>query len=83
MLQVVKMAITIVCVFVICWLPINTIEVLEAVAILYPGFLASLSSNVEAYVAVYITCHWLAMASSFMNPIIYSFLNDTFRVGTT
>ena len=30
--------------------------------------------------AMYYTVHWLAMSNSFVNPIIYGFLNDSFRV---
>lgn len=29
---------------------------------------------------IYMAVHWLAMSNSFVNPVIYGFLNDGFRV---
>ena len=31
-------------------------------------------------IGLFYSCHWVAMASCFANPIIYSFLNESFRV---
>src|SRR5687768_1489442 len=31
------------------------------------------------FVGSYFACHWLAMANSFVNPIIYCFMSENFR----
>lgn len=33
-----------------------------------------------ATVCLFFLCHWMAMANSFVNPIIYSFMSKSFRV---
>ena len=33
----------------------------------------------ETLILIYSGCHWLAMANSFANPVIYSLLNEGFR----
>ena len=35
--------------------------------------------DMETLILIYSGCHWLAMANSFANPVIYSLLNDGFR----
>jgi len=40
---------------------------------------ASISQK-HFYVLVYSAVHWLAMSNSCVNPIIYGFLHDSFRV---
>ena len=73
-LQVVKMLATIVVLFGICWLPIH-------IFILVLDYNPSLEKEYRRTLTIlYIVIHWLAMANSFMNPIIYGFMNDNFRV---
>ncbi|KAK2586527.1 hypothetical protein KPH14_011419 [Odynerus spinipes] len=70
--KVVKMFISIVTIFAICWFP-------------YQGFYIFLyhyrhfagSSYVQH---VYLSFYWLAMSNSMVNPIIYYWMNNRFRV---
>ncbi|XP_070545492.1 RYamide receptor-like [Ptychodera flava] len=66
--KVIKMLAIIVCLFAFCWLPLNTLNVLGRFDV-----------HVDKKVIIYFCCHWLAMANSFINPIVYGFLNDSFR----
>ena len=72
------MLVFVVALFAICWLPLHVfILVLDFNPQLYP------LDQPEArnfFIAIYYTVHWLAMSNSFVNPIIYGFLNDSFRV---
>ncbi|NXI47701.1 NK1R protein, partial [Galbula dea] len=71
--KVVKMMITVVCTFALCWLPYHIYFTLQYF-------------NPEWYLQkfiqqVYLAIMWLAMSSTMYNPIIYCCLNDRFRVG--
>lgn len=72
--QVVKMLILVVTMFGICWLPLH---IFNLVVDFNPDLL---KKEKETLLAVYLPSHWLAMANSFANPIIYGFTNDSFRV---
>lgn len=72
-IKVVKMLVTIVFLFGSCWLPIHIFTmVLDYNPTLVKDHRRTLT-------ILYIIIHWLAMANSFMNPIIYGFMNDNFR----
>ena len=76
--QVIKMLMVVVTVFAICWLPLHAF-------ILLIDFRPDLTeyeniSQKHFFVAVYSAVHWLAMSNSCVNPIIYGFLHDSFRV---
>src|SRR5690625_684603 len=60
----------------LCWAPIKLYQFL-----LYNDFI-SYCSETQFYtlIALYIGCHWLAMANSFVNPIVYSFMSKSFLV---
>ncbi|KAH9392141.1 hypothetical protein TYRP_022166 [Tyrophagus putrescentiae] len=75
--QVLKMLITIIGVFTLCWLPIQIFNILVFFA---PNFLAA-SSPTKYYVFVfsYFFCHWISCAHSMLNPLIYSFMSKNFR----
>ena len=78
MTQVIKMLIVVVTLFAICWLPLHAF-------ILLIDFRPDLTdyqtvSQKHFFVIVYSAVHWLAMSNSFVNPIIYGFLHDSFRV---
>lgn len=34
----------------------------------------------KVYVSLSIAVHWLSMSNSFVNPVIYCFMSDNFRV---
>ncbi len=60
----------------ICWAPIKLYQFL-----LDYGVLSYCSQfSLQAIVATYFSCHWLAMANSAVNPIIYSWMSVNFRV---
>ncbi|XP_043492831.1 tachykinin-like peptides receptor 86C [Polistes fuscatus] len=70
--KVVKMFISIVMIFAICWFP-------------YQGFFIFVYHNQDllrrSYVQhVYLSFYWLAMSNSMVNPIIYYWMNNRFRV---
>ena len=72
------MLITVVILFGVCWLPLHIFG-------LVIDFMPELNNENQPEAsttgaAVYTTVHWLAMSNSFVNPIIYGFLNDSFRV---
>ncbi|XP_062611352.1 RYamide receptor-like [Saccostrea cucullata] len=71
--KVVKMLIVVVAMFGICWMPLHILNVIL-------NFRTKSSSREgDTMAAIYISAHWLAMANSFANPIIYSFTNSIFR----
>ncbi|XP_057332523.1 tachykinin-like peptides receptor 86C [Microplitis mediator] len=70
--KVVKMFIIVVTIFAVCWLP-------------YHGFFIFLyhyqSIMGSSYVQhVYLSFYWLAMSNAMVNPIIYYWMNNRFRV---
>ena len=73
------MLVVIVIVFALCWLPLHLFNFTIDVA---PYLLDQINSKDEEklYLGLYYACHWLAMAHSCANPLIYSFLNDRFIV---
>ncbi|KAI8521546.1 Serpentine type 7TM GPCR chemoreceptor Srsx [Branchiostoma belcheri] len=69
----VKMIIILVGLFAVCWLPIHIFSI---VLDFYPDVILSSRQTVMVF---FFCSHWLAMSHSFVNPIIYGFLNDSFR----
>ncbi len=80
--QVTKMLVTLVVVFALCWLPLHLFTLILDLA---PHLLDGIKtqSDERLFLGIYYSCHWLAMANSFANPIIYCFLNDSFRVSVS
>ena len=72
------MLVAVVILFVICWLPMKTFMLLIA---FWPSMI-DIESVVGYYIyfGTYFLCHWLSMANSFVNPIIYCFMSKSFRV---
>ncbi|KAF8792141.1 putative G-protein coupled receptor 83 like protein [Argiope bruennichi] len=73
--QTIKMLVVVVILFALCWLPLNTFNLLR-------------EFNPETFLhksvthsTVFFVCHWLAMSSVCYNPFIYCWLNDRFRAG--
>ncbi|KAH8033133.1 hypothetical protein HPB51_007750 [Rhipicephalus microplus] len=76
--KVVKMLVTVVLMFAVCWLPIHMMNL-----VVYFDRDAMLPDTTEQeylYIAAFFSCHWFSMANSFVNPIIYCFMSDNFRV---
>ncbi len=77
-LKVIKILAMIVILFIICWLPIHTFSLLVW---FYPEISkVKTQFGFKTYVLSYIACHFLAMAHSFINPIVYCFMSQNFRV---
>ncbi|KAJ6222829.1 hypothetical protein RDWZM_001374 [Blomia tropicalis] len=71
--KMIKMMITCVVTFTLCWLPLNILNVI--------GDRYSTIYDYEYIEYVYVACHWLAMSHSSMQPIIYVWMNARFRIG--
>ncbi|KAI2799309.1 hypothetical protein BLOT_014470 [Blomia tropicalis] len=76
--KVIKIMMVVVIVFILCWSPLQLYNVLT---IYFPQKFRSFSSDAELtrYVVTYMAFHLLAMAHSFVNPIVYSFMSQSFR----
>src|SRR6218665_889546 len=70
------MMFTVILLYGFCWFPIKVFQVL------LDFNLISYCSRTQLHtlVTIYFVCHWTAMANSFVNPIIYSFMSRSFRV---
>ena len=62
-------------VFCFCWLPQNLIYVA------LDGYHKLFGPDPSTTVKISVICHWIGMASTWINPIIYGFLNTTIRQG--
>lgn len=73
-----KLLVCIVVTFIICWTPIHFMNVITT---LWPKTRRfSTEAELHQYVLTYFALHWIAMAHSTANPIIYTFMSKTFRV---
>ncbi|GIY85430.1 hypothetical protein CDAR_426051 [Caerostris darwini] len=77
-MQVVKMMFTVVILFAVCWLPIHIFNLL---IYFNPNqVMPETDSQFTHFTTAFFTCHWISMANSFANPIIYCFMSENFRV---
>ncbi|BES87428.1 7 transmembrane receptor (rhodopsin family) [Nesidiocoris tenuis] len=75
--KVIKMLLTIVILFALCWLPL---QLFILVFYFYPELATyNTESQRNIYAISYFACLWLANANSFVNPLIYSFMSENFR----
>jgi len=72
------MLVVVVVLFGVCWLPLHAFMLV----IDFNPQLTDYKTPAQKrfFIALYYCVHWLAMSNSFVNPIIYGFLNDSFRV---
>ncbi|GAU95034.1 hypothetical protein RvY_06719-2 [Ramazzottius varieornatus] len=77
--RVVKMLVVIVLVFAICWFPLHLFFL--AIDFL-PESIRQWREELDeqSFTYTFLAIHFLAMSSSYVNPIIYSFMNQNFRV---
>ncbi|XP_055939902.1 RYamide receptor-like [Argiope bruennichi] len=76
-MKVVKMMAIVVVLFVVCWLPI---QIFGLLVYFTPEFvLPSEDEDFPGFAAAFLCCHWLSMANSFVNPLVYCFMSDNFR----
>ncbi|XP_022250305.1 probable G-protein coupled receptor 83 [Limulus polyphemus] len=76
--KTVKMLLLVLILFSLCWLPI---QIFNLLVYFDPEFL--IFTNDDEYykfVGTFFFCHWISMANSFVNPIIYCFMSENFRV---
>ncbi|XP_072154529.1 neuromedin-K receptor isoform X2 [Bemisia tabaci] len=69
--KVIKMLVIVVALFALCWLPLQTYNVLQD---LVPGINAYHYINI-----IWFCCDWLAMSNSCYNPFIYGIYNEKFK----
>lgn len=73
------MLLVVVVLFLVSWLPLQTFSM---ITFLYPEIREGFEYQSNAYnifIATYFGSHWLSMAHSCLNPLIYCFMNDKFR----
>ncbi|XP_052068522.1 RYamide receptor-like [Mytilus californianus] len=71
--KIIKMMITVVVIYAICWLPLNIINFVGAIDIrIY---------NIRGMNYIWMGSHWLAMSNCMYNPFIYCWMNAKFRNG--
>ncbi|XP_074649139.1 QRFP-like peptide receptor [Tubulanus polymorphus] len=75
--KVIKMLVVVVVLFGVCWLPLHTFFLLLDFSTTISEMV---TSRQELFNILYFAFHWIAMSNSFANPIIYGFMNDSFRV---
>ena len=71
--QMVKMMITVVIIYGLCWLPLHTVTIIGDV---HPSIF-----NYKYIQPIWISCHWLAMSNCCYNPMVYCWMNSRFRNG--
>lgn len=71
---------TIVILFLICWLPIQALNLMVWFKRDWLESIYATDVGYWCYVTATIVAHWLSMANSFVNPIIYCFMSENFRV---
>lgn len=73
------MLFVVVILFAVSWLPLQTFSL---VLFLFPEIRQDFeyqSTQYNIFIGTYFACHWLSMAHSCLNPLIYCFMNDKFR----
>lgn len=76
--KVVKMLVIVVGLFILCWSPIHFFNVLLYFAPSIMNIETELMYNL--FYLTFFACHFLAMVHSLMNPIVYCFMSENFRV---
>ena len=71
--QIIKMMITVVVIYAICWLPLNIIN--------FTGAIDNSIYNITGMNYIWMASHWLAMSNCMYNPFIYCWMNAKFRNG--
>ncbi|XP_077999659.1 tachykinin-like peptides receptor 86C [Glandiceps talaboti] len=75
--KTVKMLVIIVLMFALCWLPLHIINVVMK---FYPELYENADVRTQDTMRILHGCFlWLACANSFVNPLVYVFVNDNFR----
>ena len=75
--KTIRMLFVVIVTFALNWLPIHAFHLYLAAAYYYKFDISFSKKSMTVY---YFFCHWLSMSNSFINPIIYSFMNQRFKV---
>lgn len=78
-IKVIRMLCAVMLTFLMNWLPIHTFHIYMAY-IFYKNKLHIIEENQQLLSIIFYFCHWLSMSNSFINPVIYSLMNDQFKV---
>ncbi|KAG9511266.1 RYamide receptor, partial [Fragariocoptes setiger] len=78
-IKVIKMLAVVVIVFAVFWLPLQLFSLIIYLCPTIREGVVYKSTPYNIFVATYFTCHWLGMAHSCLNPLIYCFMNDNFK----
>ncbi|XP_015904993.3 substance-P receptor-like [Parasteatoda tepidariorum] len=77
-MKVVKMMAIVVILFALCWLPIQIFGLL--IYFTPKLVMPERDEDFLGFAVAFLCCHWLSMANSFVNPLVYCFMSDNFRV---
>lgn len=78
--KVINMLITCCLLFAFCWFPTHLFQLIRVFKNdLLMNFISNDASS-PRYITIVILSHWLSMSNSFVNPIIYCFMSDNFRI---
>jgi len=69
----IKMMVTVVVVYALCWLPLHTITIL--------GDFYEDIFDYKYFRGTWIAIHWLAMSNCCYNPVVYGWMSANFRSG--
>lgn len=75
-LKSIKILLLVLVLFCLCWAPIKVYQLLHE----YDLIRYCSERQFLAVIYIYIGAHWLAMANSMLNPLVYSFWSTSFRV---
>ena len=77
--QVIKMLVVVVLLFAFCWMPLHAFFM---VADFFPDRMNKWRAYGDgvSFTYTFLAIHFLAMSSSFVNPLVYSFMSLNFRV---
>ena len=73
------MLFVVVILYAVSWLPLETFSM---ICFVFPEIRENFiyqSVEYNIFVGSYFACHWLSMAHSCVNPLIYCYMNDKFR----
>ena len=75
------MLVVVVALFAVCWMPLHVFHLVVDLSVALQDYMEQATGDQRRlFIVIYCCVHWLAMSNSFVNPVIYGFLNDCFVV---